>query len=361
MAADVVFHAASGDAAEVEIGVDYALAVPERLGELVAVGVDDAAPAAAHHVRQRSYLRRRALRRGVHLPREVHVAVHKIAVALYGDVPYRVLPLRVVVRVGRDVDGHAPLIERDAREGHVAFPADEAAHRAPGRAQHGEEVAVCVAPDHALAARGLELAVVERRAVGRDEHVGVIERRRHGVALGIAYAEVYSGLLRRLAQGAHLLPVREDRILVVAQPVAPPRLSAAAHGVAEGHAVWVARDEELREYHKVRAALGALVDEPERLFRTFRRRKHNRRRLHHRKAAAFPQILHILTPKNVLRHYTTRAPTPASAQKPRPLGRGFVMRFIPTRSCQKFSKQICLWDLTQGIGIISIIQIVEAI
>ena len=34
---------------------------------------------------------------------------------------------------------------------------------------------------------------------------------------------------------------------------------------------------------------------------------------------------------------------------------------IPTRSRQKFSKRICLWDLVQGIGIISIIQIVEAI
>ena len=38
-----------------------------------------------------------------------------------------------------------------------------------------------------------------------------------------------------------------------------------------------------------------------------------------------------------------------------------VSSVIPTRSCQKFSKQICLWDLAQGIGIISIIQIVEAI
>ena len=38
-----------------------------------------------------------------------------------------------------------------------------------------------------------------------------------------------------------------------------------------------------------------------------------------------------------------------------------VSSVIPTRSCQKFSKQICLWDLVQGIGIISIIQIVEAI
>ena len=34
---------------------------------------------------------------------------------------------------------------------------------------------------------------------------------------------------------------------------------------------------------------------------------------------------------------------------------------IPTRSCQKFSKQICLWDLAQSIGILFIIQIVEAI
>ena len=34
---------------------------------------------------------------------------------------------------------------------------------------------------------------------------------------------------------------------------------------------------------------------------------------------------------------------------------------IPTRSCQKFSKQICLWNLAQGIGVIFIIQIVGAI
>ena len=38
-----------------------------------------------------------------------------------------------------------------------------------------------------------------------------------------------------------------------------------------------------------------------------------------------------------------------------------VSSVIPTRSCQKFSKQICLWDLVQGIGIIHITQIVEAI
>ena len=38
-----------------------------------------------------------------------------------------------------------------------------------------------------------------------------------------------------------------------------------------------------------------------------------------------------------------------------------VSSVIPTRSCQKFSKQICLWELARIIGILFIIQIVEAI
>ena len=38
-----------------------------------------------------------------------------------------------------------------------------------------------------------------------------------------------------------------------------------------------------------------------------------------------------------------------------------VSSVIPTRSCQLYSKRICLWDLVQGIGIIFIIQIVGAI
>ena len=38
-----------------------------------------------------------------------------------------------------------------------------------------------------------------------------------------------------------------------------------------------------------------------------------------------------------------------------------VESIIPTRSCQKFSKQVCLWGLAQSIGIIFMIQIAEAI
>ena len=38
-----------------------------------------------------------------------------------------------------------------------------------------------------------------------------------------------------------------------------------------------------------------------------------------------------------------------------------IRKKVAARSCQKFSKQICLWDLVQNIGILFIIQIVEAI
>ena len=38
-----------------------------------------------------------------------------------------------------------------------------------------------------------------------------------------------------------------------------------------------------------------------------------------------------------------------------------ILTVTPIRSCQKFSKQICLWELAQIIGILFIIQIVEAI
>ena len=54
---------------------------------------------------------------------------------------------------------------------------------------------------------------------------------------------------------------------------------------------------------------------------------------------------------------------PTESRKPAgPDNRSLRVQFlIPTRSCQKFSKQICLWDLAQGIGIIFIIQIVGAV
>ena len=45
------------------------------------------------------------------------------------------------------------------------------------------------------------------------------------------------------------------------------------------------------------------------------------------------------------------------------LGRAapLMMFIIPTRSCQAYSKRICLWDLAQSICIVFIIQIVWAI
>ena len=62
--------------------------------------------------------------------------------------------------------------------------------------------------------------------------------------------------------------------------------------------------------------------------------------------------------KNVAKLLPRRALTP---QKLSNHGLLRASKIIPTRSCQKFSKQICLCGLAQSIGIISIIQIVEAI
>ena len=44
----VMLHLAGGGEIHVKVGVDYRLFVPDRLGRIVPVGVDDAAAAAAH-------------------------------------------------------------------------------------------------------------------------------------------------------------------------------------------------------------------------------------------------------------------------------------------------------------------------
>lgn len=50
-----------------------------------------------------------------------------------------------------------------------------------------------------------------------------------------------------------------------------------------------------------------------------------------------------------------------TSQKPSHIRLFRVSEIIPIRSCQKFSKQICLWGLAQSIGILLIIPIVETI
>ena len=76
----------------------------------------------------------------------------------------------------------------------------------------------------------------------------------------------------------------------------------------------------------------------------------------------YDEPVYFLPPATVKRTPGTLAPRITGKRKPAsPFGDLRVKWFIPIRSCQKFSKQICLWDLAQIIGILFIIQIVEAI
>ena len=96
---------------------------------------------------------------------------------------YRSLPLGVVVRIRGNIYRYALLIQCNARKRHVAFPADEAADRAPRRFRHGEIVLIRVTPNDALGSCGLELSVDLIRAVGLEDDVAVIKRSDNGVAL----------------------------------------------------------------------------------------------------------------------------------------------------------------------------------
>ena len=204
---------------------------------------------------------------------------------LDGDVADGVLPLRIVVGVGGDVQGDALLIQRHPRQRHIALPADQVPHGTPGRVHHREVVPLRVAPYHPLAAGGLQLPVVHGRAVRRDHHVGVVQRAGDGVPLGVAHAEVHAPLLRPADEPAHLRAVGQQGVVVVHLPVLAAGGLAAAHGEAEGHAEGIAGDEQLGKDDQLRAVVGALVNEPQRLFQTFALVEHHGRGLYHRHAA----------------------------------------------------------------------------
>ena len=257
------------------------------------IGVDDAAAAAAGNGVQARDLVRAVQPGGVVRAVEDHVAVDEVAPALERDVLHGGLPLGVVIRVRRDVERHTLFIQRRACQRHIAFPADEAANRAP-RGVHDREIpAVGVAPDHALRARGLELAVHGgERAVRAEDEVGVIERARHAVALRHPDAHIRARGLCRRGEALRLRPGHDDGVVAVKLPVLAAILIARADREAERHAVRVAGDEQLREHDELCAMLRALRDQAHGLVRARGLVKQHRRRLHHGDAARRFEIFH---------------------------------------------------------------------
>ena len=154
MAADVKFHLAGGCLVHIQLRIDDGLPVPDRLGQKMAVRIDDTASSAAYGLGQAVDLLLAAESLRIHIAGEIHVAVDKEAVALNGNMADGGLPFLVVVGVGRKVEGDSLLIQGHPGEGHIALPADHAAHRAPGRLGDGKVCLVGVSPDNPFTAGG---------------------------------------------------------------------------------------------------------------------------------------------------------------------------------------------------------------
>ena len=259
----------------------------------MAVGVHHAASAPAGDVAQLFDLLRAVEILGVHLLGEHHVGVDEEAVALDGNVLDGVLPFGVIVGVGGNVEGNALLIQRHAGKGHIALPADQIAHRSPGGIGDGEIVLVGVTVHQTLRSGGLQLPVdVQQLPLRGKYEVGVIQRGAVLSPLGHADADIGVDLLRRLSQQLRLRAGDAERVVIVPFPVQTAHLVPAAYGVAEGHAVGIAGDDQLREHDQLRAVFPGFPDQFHHFFRTGFFVKHHRGALHHSHPAGILQIFH---------------------------------------------------------------------
>ena len=258
----------------------------------MAVGIHDAAAAPADNLRQAGDLVGTVQVPGIIVPGKHHVAVDEVAVSLDGDVADGGLPLLVVIGVGGEVERHALFIQGHPGQGHVAFPADQAGHGAPGSLGDGEVVPVGISPDYPLGSGGLELAVDRQLPLGGEDQIRIVECGGDGVPLADADAHPGSRRPGGLGQAIRLRSGDQDGVVVVALPVLAALRGAAAHGEAEGHAIGIAGDEQLGEDDQFGAVSGGLGDKIHGLVGTGNLVKQNGGGLDHGDGAGGLEILH---------------------------------------------------------------------
>lgn len=88
----------------------------------MAEGVDDAAAAPAGDVRQGRDLGGAADGLGIVAAAEDQIGVDEVAVTLDGNVADGVLPLRIVIGIGGDVQGYPLLVQRQPGPGAYSSP-----------------------------------------------------------------------------------------------------------------------------------------------------------------------------------------------------------------------------------------------
>ena len=282
MPAGVKLHAAGGDLGHIQVRVDDALHVPHGLRLVAAVGINDAAAAAAedaprlgcHLVAGSQILRVRILR-------DNHIAVHHIAAPFQRDVTDRVLPLGIVIGVAGNIQTDALLIESHPRQRHVALPANHAAHRSPGRLHHREIILIRIAPHAALLPRRLQLSVQRHFAFRRNKNIRIVQRPGKWIPLRKSQAHPDFVLLHFFNDGLRFLAAHNDRRIGIALPIRPPRFASLSRSESKSHAIGIAGNEELRKYNELRPMRRRLFQFRQHLLHTSRRIKHLRLRLHH--------------------------------------------------------------------------------
>ena len=189
MAGSIKFHVAQSDLIHVEIGIDEGFLVPNRLGEIMTAGIDDAAAAAAGRVIQ--FIDGALFHQvgGIHGLGKVLIDVKDVAVTFDSNVLDRILPFGIVVGIRCQIEADALLIEGRPGQRHVIFPANEGSHGSPRRLDDRKirRRNVRIGPDIAFGTGRVYLSGEGfQGAVGPENDVAAVERIRRFIALGDA-------------------------------------------------------------------------------------------------------------------------------------------------------------------------------
>ena len=237
MTGAVEFHAAHRYFVEVEIGIDDCFPIPDGFRYIMAVRINDTAAATADRVVESGDFCCFEKCGGVHGFGEILVGVEDIAMAFDGNVTDRVLPFGIVVRVRGEVDGYAFVIEGNAGQGHVVFPANKCAHQTPRCVGYGEirSLIVRIGPNIPFGTGRFYFSVFgEKGSVRSENQISAVKGCVGAVPFRDADTDIGVGLFCGVADAPCVVSRNGKGIIVVRFPVAPSRFGAAADGKAEG-------------------------------------------------------------------------------------------------------------------------------
>lgn len=150
MTGDIKFHTAFCSHIGINFCVEKNFFSPNRGDYVMSVRIHKTASAGAGLLRQcRNFAGTMQIFRVV-CPTKILIHIENKAAAFNADMPNRILPFRIVVRVGRKIEGNALLIQCCPSERHIVFPANKTSGNSPGSFHDGKTSQMPVAPNDSL-------------------------------------------------------------------------------------------------------------------------------------------------------------------------------------------------------------------